>query len=78
MTKYYAENPGGARKALIASNMVRIDLNTYIEMQDYYRDPGLNISLESLEKMQDLQMKAGFQSKKVDLKCRLDFGCKGG
>lgn len=78
VTKYYAENPAEARKALITSNMVRIDVDTYVEMQDYYRDPALKISLDSLEKMQELQMKAGFQSKKVDLKCRVDFACTGG
>ena len=74
VTKYYAENPAEARKALIDSNMVRIDP----EMQDYYREPSVRISVDSLEKMQELQMKAGFQAKKVDLKCRVDLACKGG
>jgi ABC-type nitrate/sulfonate/bicarbonate transport system substrate-binding protein len=77
VTKYYAEHSADARQALIEKNMVRIDKDTYVSMQDYYRDPSVRVSLTSLEKMQDLQMRAGFQSKKVDLACRVDLACKG-
>lgn len=76
VTRYYAANPGEARKSLVDTNMVRIDTATYVEMEDYYRNPEVKISLEALEQMQALQMKAGFQAKAVDLKCRVDLACK--
>jgi ABC-type nitrate/sulfonate/bicarbonate transport system substrate-binding protein len=76
VTKYYADHSDEARQALIETNMVRIDKDTYVSMQDYYRDPSVRVSLSALEKMQDLQMKAGFQAKKVDLACRTDLACK--
>jgi ABC-type nitrate/sulfonate/bicarbonate transport system substrate-binding protein len=75
VTKYYAENSATARETLIDKNMVRIDKPTYVAMQDYYRDPSVQVSLMALEKMQDLQMKAGFQTQKVDLACRVDLAC---
>jgi hypothetical protein len=41
-------------------------------MQDYYRDPDLKVSVESLERMQEIQIKAGYQEKPVDFKKLVD------
>lgn len=42
-------------------------------MEDYYRDPTLRIDLESLKKMQDAQIVAGFQKKKIDVATVVDM-----
>lgn len=76
-TKYYGENTTKARQALIDGKMVRTPAAIYLKMKDYYRDPSVKVDLAALEKMQELQMAAGFQKKKVDLKCRVDWDCAG-
>lgn len=72
-TKYYATNQQEARKALIDGRMVLISPDIYLGMKDYYRDPGVKVDLGALEKMQDQQVKFGFQSKRADLKSRVDM-----
>ncbi len=66
-TKYYIENPKEARQALINANFVRLPPATYFEMVDYYRAPDARVSTEALEKMQDLQITAGWQRNRADL-----------
>jgi hypothetical protein len=41
-------------------------------MNDYYRDPTLKPNVESLKKMQEFQMKAGFQTKPADINSLVD------
>ena len=78
LTKYYAENSAQARQLLIDSKMVRVAPEVYLGMTDYYREPSVAVSVDALEQMQALQMGAGFQARKVDLKCRVDVACAGG
>lgn len=77
LTKRYADNPVQSRQALIDAKMVRVAPEIYLNMPDYYREPSVQVSVASLEQMQELQMGAGFQTKKVDLKCRVDLSCAG-
>ncbi|HEY4073161.1 MAG TPA: ABC transporter substrate-binding protein [Herbaspirillum sp.] len=72
-TKYYAQNQQEARKALIDGKMVLISPDIYLGMKDYYRDPNVKVDLDALEKMQDQQVKFGFQTKRADLKARVDL-----
>jgi len=41
-------------------------------MQDYYREPTAWISVEALRRIQELQVKVGWQSKVVDLRRLVD------
>jgi ABC-type nitrate/sulfonate/bicarbonate transport system substrate-binding protein len=72
-TKYYTSNPKEARQALITANFVRLPPATYFEMVDYYRAPDGKVNVEALQKMQDLQIKAGWQQKPADLKQLVDM-----
>lgn len=72
-TRYYTQKPQESRKALIDGKMVRVAAEVYVPMTDYYRDPGARVDLQALERMQDLQVKAGFQKKRADLKARVDL-----
>ena len=55
---------------------MRVDPDLYASMQDYYRDPDLRVSVDALNRMQELQIKAGFQRTPVDFACRTDLSCK--
>src|SRR5262245_39940575 len=66
-TKYYAEHPKEARQALIDAKFVRLTPEVYFGMTDYYRTPSGRIDIEALRKMQDLQIKVGWQEKAADI-----------
>ena len=74
MTRFYLEKSSEARRLLIDSKMVRVSPDVYLTMQDYYRDPSLRVDVEALERMQEFQIKAGFQKKKVDVRSLVDLG----
>jgi ABC-type nitrate/sulfonate/bicarbonate transport system substrate-binding protein len=72
-THYYVAHPQAARQALIDAKMVRIPAEVYVNMTDYYRDPDDHVSIESLKKMQDLQVSAGFQKQRADIDKLVDL-----
>jgi ABC-type nitrate/sulfonate/bicarbonate transport system substrate-binding protein len=72
-TNFYEKNPKVARQALIDAKFVRLPESVYFEMLDYYRDPNARIDLESLRKMQDLQIKVGWQEKAADIAALVDL-----
>ncbi len=72
-TRYYLDHPAEARKALIDGKMVRVPPEIYVSMNDYYRDRNDRLSIESLEKMQDLQVSAGFQKSRADINKMVDL-----
>jgi ABC-type nitrate/sulfonate/bicarbonate transport system substrate-binding protein len=71
---FYLERPREARQLLIDARMVRVNPEVYTTMQDYYRDPTLRVDVEALERMQAFQVKAGFQSKRADVRSLVDLG----
>jgi ABC-type nitrate/sulfonate/bicarbonate transport system substrate-binding protein len=73
-TRFYLEKPREARQLLIDAKMVRVTPDVYIAMNDYYHDPSLQVDVTALEKMQEFQIKAGFQKKQVDVKSLVDLG----
>jgi ABC-type nitrate/sulfonate/bicarbonate transport system substrate-binding protein len=72
-TKFYLDNPAEARQILIDKKFVRVPPDVYLNMQDYYRDPDLRVDVETLKKMQDVQVAAGFQKKKADIASLVDL-----
>jgi ABC-type nitrate/sulfonate/bicarbonate transport system substrate-binding protein len=72
-TAFYLENPREARQLLIDRKMVRVNPDVYVSMNDYYRDPGLQVDVDALEKMQAFQIKAGFQKKNADVRSLVDL-----
>jgi ABC-type nitrate/sulfonate/bicarbonate transport system substrate-binding protein len=72
-TKYYLANPVESRQILIDKKFVRVPADVYLHMKDYYRDPTLRVDVDSLEKMQDAQVAAGFQKKKADIASLVDL-----
>jgi len=71
-TRFYLDHPKQARQTLIDAKYVRVEPEIYIGMEDYDRDPTLRVNVESLKKMQDLQVSAGFQKKKADVDAIVD------
>ena len=72
-TRFYLEKPTEARQMLLDTKMVRVPADVFLTMQDYYRDPSMRISTESLEQMQEGQFKAGFQKAKTDIRSIVDL-----
>jgi ABC-type nitrate/sulfonate/bicarbonate transport system substrate-binding protein len=70
--RFYLERPKEARQLLIDSRMVRVSPDVYLEMKDYYRDPTLRPDLDALMKMQEFQVKAGFQKNSIDMRSLVD------
>src|SRR5262249_44780979 len=62
-----------ARQILIDTKMVRVSADVYLTMNDYYRDPTLRPDVEALVRMQEFQMKAGFQTKSADVRALVDL-----
>ena len=71
-TRFYLDRPKEARQLLIDAKMVRVSPDVYLTMNDYYRDPTLRPDAEALAKMQEFQIKAGFQKKSADIKALVD------
>jgi ABC-type nitrate/sulfonate/bicarbonate transport system substrate-binding protein len=71
-TRFYLEKPREARQILIDAKMVRVSADVYLDMHDYYRDPSLRPDVEALKKVQEFQIKAGFQKKAVDVNTVVD------
>jgi ABC-type nitrate/sulfonate/bicarbonate transport system substrate-binding protein len=72
-TAYYLAHPKEARQILIDKKFVRVPADIYLEMVDYDRDPTVRVDVEALERMQDLQVSAGFQKKKADVSSIVDL-----
>src|SRR6516164_8396585 len=70
---FYLEKPREARQLLIDTKMVRVSPAVYLEMNDYYRDPTLRPDADALVRMQEFQVKAGFQRNSVDIRSLLDL-----
>ncbi|MGB6538505.1 MAG: ABC transporter substrate-binding protein [Xanthobacteraceae bacterium] len=72
-TKFYLAQPVQARQILIDKKFVRVSPDVYLHMEDYYRDPTLRVDVNALIKMQDAQVKAGFQKKKANIATLVDM-----
>jgi ABC-type nitrate/sulfonate/bicarbonate transport system substrate-binding protein len=72
VTSFYLSKGREARQILIDSKMARVDPDIYLSMKDYFREPSLQVSVEALEKMQEQQLEAKFQEKRVDVKALVD------
>jgi hypothetical protein len=71
--QFYLDKPREARKLLIDARMVRVTPEVYLSMQDYYRDPTLRVDVDALERMQEFQIKAGFQRKNANVRSLVDL-----
>jgi len=71
--QFYLDRPREARQLLIDARMVRVSADVYMAMKDYYRDPTLRVDADALERMQQFQMKAGFQKKHADMRSLVDL-----
>jgi ABC-type nitrate/sulfonate/bicarbonate transport system substrate-binding protein len=72
-TRFYLAHPVEARQILIDKKFVRVPPDVYLHMEDYYRDPTLRVDVGALIKMQDAQVKAGFQKKKANIATLVDM-----
>jgi ABC-type nitrate/sulfonate/bicarbonate transport system substrate-binding protein len=72
--QFYLDKPREARQLLIDARMVRVSGDVYMTMQDYYRDPTLRVDADALERMQEFQVKAGFQAKTANVRALVDLG----
>ena len=58
----------------VNAKMVRVTPDVYLTMNDYYHEPTMQVDAGALEKMQEFQIKAGFQKKSADVKSLVDLG----
>jgi len=72
-TRFYLDKPREARQLLIDGKMVRAAPDAYLDMNDYFHEPSLQVDIQSLERMQEFQIKAGFQKKPVDVRTLVDL-----
>jgi ABC-type nitrate/sulfonate/bicarbonate transport system substrate-binding protein len=72
-TKFYLDKPREARQMLLDSKMVRVPADVFLDMDDYYRDPTMRVDAETLVRMQNYQVKAGFQKKATDVQSLVDM-----
>jgi ABC-type nitrate/sulfonate/bicarbonate transport system substrate-binding protein len=72
-TRFYLDKPREARQLLIDAKMVRAAPDVYLAMNDYFHEPSLQVDVEALEKMQEVQIKAGFQKKPADVRSLVDL-----
>ena len=70
--RFYLDKPREARQLLIDAKMVRVTPAVYLGMRDYYRDPTLRPDTDALVRMQEFQLKAGFQKNSVDIRSLVD------
>jgi ABC-type nitrate/sulfonate/bicarbonate transport system substrate-binding protein len=70
--RFYLDRPREARQLLIDARMVRVSPAVYLGMRDYYRDPTLRPDVDALMKMQEFQVKAGFQKNSIDVRALVD------
>ena len=71
-TRFYLDKPREARQILIDAKMVRVSADVYLDMHDYYRDPSLRPDVAALKKVQEFQIKAGFQRKPIAIDALVD------
>ncbi len=71
--RWYLANPREARQALLDKRFVNVPPAVYFEMQDYYRDPTARVSFDFLRKAQELHIKLGWQSKRLDVRKLVDM-----
>ncbi len=72
-TRFYLDQPRAAREALIQAKHAELDPDLFYAMQDFDRDRNARINVENLRKMQDAQIAAGFQEKRIDVAKILDL-----
>jgi ABC-type nitrate/sulfonate/bicarbonate transport system substrate-binding protein len=72
-TRFYLDKPREARQLLIDAKIVRVAPDVYVGMNDYFHEPTIGVDVDALEKMQEFQIKAGFQKKNVDVKSLVDL-----
>jgi ABC-type nitrate/sulfonate/bicarbonate transport system substrate-binding protein len=73
-TRFYLDHSDEARRLLLKEHVIRMQEAAYLQMKDYYRAPDLKFDVDSMRKMQDIQIKAGFQEKTVDFQKIVDLG----
>ena len=72
-TRFYLEKPREARQILLDTKMVRVPADVFLDMNDYYREPSMQVDVATLQRMQDHQVKAGFQKKATDVSLLVDM-----
>ena len=71
-TEFLIDHTREARQMLLDAKLVRVPPEIYLNMSDWYRDPTLRPDVSALEQMQAAQVKAGFQTKTIDIKSIVD------
>ena len=71
-TRHYVNQPREAKQALVASKMVGIPLETFLEMKDYERPLDARVDMESFSTMVADLNRFGFVTKPVNLSAIID------
>lgn len=73
-TRYFVEQTGDAKKALVEAKMVQTPLEAFQKQQDPYRSPDPKVDLAAMEKMMDMVVEVGWLQQKYDFKQFVDNG----
>lgn len=66
-TRWYLANGPEARQALIDAKIVQTAPELYVELADYNREPTARIAVDSLKQLQELHLKLGWQTKRLNI-----------
>jgi ABC-type nitrate/sulfonate/bicarbonate transport system substrate-binding protein len=72
-TRWYLANTKDAKQALIDRKFVQTPAAIYLDMPDWYREPTGKVTTDGMDKLQDLLIKLGWQSKKINLNELVDM-----
>ncbi len=72
-SKWYVENTKEAKKTLIEAKLVQTQADLYINMSDWNRNPNARVDIDSMKKVQDLIIQAGWLEKPIKIEDLVDL-----
>ncbi len=72
-TKYYLDHTEEAKLALVDKGFVQTPPELYVKLGDYYREPSGRVTVDGLDKEQDLHLKLGWQHTKLNMSDLVDM-----
>jgi ABC-type nitrate/sulfonate/bicarbonate transport system substrate-binding protein len=72
-TRWYLANLKEARQVLLDKRFVQTDPQVYLDMQDWYREPTGRITIDGMSREQDLLLRLGWQTRRIDVNELIDL-----
>jgi ABC-type nitrate/sulfonate/bicarbonate transport system substrate-binding protein len=72
-TRWYLDHQAEARQVLIDKGFVQTPPELYLNLKDYYREPSGRVTLDGFAQIQDLHLKLGWQTRKLNINDVVDM-----